>query len=157
MRCQLDGGEDGGGSVGTSDDSERGSLLRGEAYKNAYDEHAEDAHLGGGTHQHQLRLGDQGGEVGHRTYAKENQRRIPALLHSLVEYVQHRTVLVYAYVQAREHRDVAHYDSEADRHEQQRLPFLDYAQGDEDNAYGYHHHVLYRHVGEAGVLPELYQ
>ena len=75
MRCQLDGGEDGGGSVGTSDDSERGSLLRGEAYENADDEHAEDAHLGSSTEDGKLEVAEHRTEVRKGSHTHEDDGR----------------------------------------------------------------------------------
>ena len=98
---------------------------------------------------------DECGEIGHRSDTQEDERRVPALAHTLVEDVQHRTVFINADVKSREHRDVSYYHTETYRHEQERLPFLDYGNGDEGDADCYHHKILDSTVGEACVLPEL--
>ena len=113
------------------------------------------ADLGGCAYEHEPGLGNERREISHGPYAQENQGRIPALADSLVEYVQHRALLVDAHVKPGQDGDVAHNDAEAYGDQQQRLPFLDYAEHNEQHAYGYHRDVGECSVGEAGEVPEL--
>ena len=83
------------------------------------------------------------------------------LTYTLIEDVEHGAFLIEADLHSQtrlgihKQRDVADDDTESDRHQQQRFPFLDYAQGDEHQADTYHYQMLGSHVGKAGELPEL--
>ncbi len=117
----------------------------------------EDSYLCGGSDKHEPRLGNQGGEIRHRSDSEEYERRIPAVADTRVEDVHHGAFLIDSYLQAFCERDVADYHAESYRHEQKRLPVFFDGNGDECYSYAYHHDVLPCHIGEACVLQELLQ
>ena len=111
--------------------------------------------MGSGSDKHQPGLGNEGGEVGHCTYSEENQRRVPAFDDSLVEYVEHRTFFIYAYVHSRRQGNVAYDYSETYGDKQQWLPFFDYSEGYEQGTDCQHKDMLPGAVVEARKAPEL--
>ncbi len=82
MWSQLGGEEDGGRSVGTTDDTDGCSFLTIETKCVSSDEGDEDAQLSGSTEEEALRIGNQWTEVGHRTYTDEDEARIDTGLHT---------------------------------------------------------------------------
>ena len=157
VRSQFGTQEDGGRTVRAADDTDGAGFIGCEPEGKGEQIGSEDTHLGSRTDQDQPGLRDQRGKVRHRTDAQEDQRRVPAHLDALIQGVEDGAVLVDADVETREHRDVADDHAEADRDEEQRLPFLEDGHGDEGNADGDHGNVLPGHVGKARVLPELLQ
>ena len=143
-------------SGASSSDNTYGSGLVGiESQEKCQEISSEYSCLCGGTDKQQPGLGYEGREVSHCADAKEDERRVPSLLDSLVERVQHRTVLVDTYVQSREHGDVPYDHSETDGDEEQGLPpFLDGYRNEQD-ADQDHGDVLPCRVGEPGEIPEL--
>ena len=161
FRSQLGAQEDGGRAVRAADDADGTGLIGGEAEHEREQVGAEDTHLCSGADQDEARLRDQGREVRHGPDAEEYQWRVPAVLHAVVQDVQHGVLFVDADLEAdagrgiEEEGDVADDHAESDRHEQQRLPMLDNTQGDETQADADHQQVLPGAVGKSGKLPEL--
>jgi len=138
------------------DDGDCAGLIGLKSKQQCYHVGAEDTKLGGGTDEHQLGVGDQGSEVGHGTYAEEDQRRIPSGRHSVVEDVEHRAFLVDADFKSGRgvERDVADQDTKSDGNEQHGLEVLLDGKPDEEETYSEHHKVLPCRVIETGELPE---
>ena len=157
VRGQLGRQEDGGRTVGTTDDGDTGCLVGLEAKGQRQHVGTEDAKLGSAADEHQLGIGQQGREVGHGTDAQEDEWRIPALAHALVEDVEHGVVLIEAYLQSGigTEGDITQDDTQSDGHQQQGLEvFLD-GKIDEQGAYGYHDEVAHRGIGKACVGEKL--
>ena len=75
----------------------------------------------------------------------------------MVEDIEHRALLVDAYLQSRIERDVADENTESDGHQQQRFKFILDAQEDEHQADNNHPEMVHGEVGEAGVFQKLDQ
>ena len=152
---ELRGDEDGRGAVGAADDADGTCLIGGEAEGHGAHVGGEDAALGGRADEEQFGVGEQGREVGHGSNAKEYQGRIPAVLDSVVEDVEHGVGLVDAYLQSRIEGDVADEHAESDGHKQKRLKLELDAEEDEYQSYQDHDDVAPCDVGETRVLEEL--
>ena len=126
-----------------------------EAHLQGDDVSTEDTELSGCTDQHQLWIGNQGREVGHGTDTEEDQRRIPTLLHTLIEDVQHGALLVDTQLQTSVfERNITDQDTEADGDQQHRLELIANRQEDEQQADEQHHDVPRRRVRESCVGEE---
>ena len=82
--------EDGGGTVGTTDDGDGTCLVRHKAERERNHVCAEYTELSSRTDKHKLRIGYQCGKVGHGTDSKEYQWRIPSGAHTIVKDIEHR-------------------------------------------------------------------
>ena len=92
LRRELGGQVDGCGAVRTADDADGCCLGAGKAEQHRAEERDEDAELGRGTEQQTLGIREQRPEVGHGTYAHEDQRGIDAGLNADIKEVQQAAV-----------------------------------------------------------------
>ena len=101
------------------------------------------------------RVVHQGREVCHGTDTEEDQRRIPTLLHTLIEDVQYRALLVDTQLQTSVfERNITDQDTEADGDQQHRLELIANRQEDEQQADEQHDDVPWRRVRESCVGEE---
>ena len=110
-----------------------------------------------GTNEHQLRIGQQGREIGHGTDAQEDQRRIPALAHTLIENVEYGVVFIESDLQAGigTEGDVAEDDTQSDGYEQQWLEVLLNGEPDEEGSHCNHDEVPDSGIGKGRIGQEL--
>ena len=95
---------------------------------------SEDAELGGGSDEHQFRIGYEGREVGHGSDAEEDERGIPSGAYAIVENIEHGALLIYADFEAGSGVEgyVANKDTESDGHEEHRFEILLDSEPDEE-------------------------
>lgn len=140
------------GPSAPSDDTDGTGLARVEAHAQGDGVGTEDTELGGGSDEHQLRVGNQGREVGHGTDTQEDERRIPALYHTLIENVEYRPFFVDTQLQAGIfERYVTDEDTESDGDKQHGLKFFRDGQIDEEAPEKYHDEVAPHDIGETCI------
>ena len=95
--CQLDRGEDGGGTVGAADDAERRSFLHRECSRaNGNEYNGEDAKLCRRSENRETQVAQHGTEVGERANTHEDYRRQESALYQHVVDEVHDSKLVGA-------------------------------------------------------------
>ena len=93
MGRQLGGQENGCGAISAADDADGGGFQTGEEAGCAGSEEChENAKLGGSTQEHALGVTEQRTEIGHGTYAHENQAGIQTGFDTDVENIQQTAV-----------------------------------------------------------------
>ena len=94
MRGELGRKEDSRRPVCPTDDTNSPCFVGSKAPKKSKHISPKDTKLRCRPNEHELGIGDKSREVGHRSDAQENKRRIPALPHPLVEDIEHRALFV---------------------------------------------------------------
>ncbi len=159
IRSKLRRKEDGRGAVGTADNGDSACLVWCEAQQKCHHICTKNTELCGRSDEHQLRIGDEGRKIGHGADAEEDERRIPAGRHAVVENVEHRAFLVNAHFKTGGgvERDIADENAEANRHQEHGFEILLDSKPYEEKTYGKHHEVAELSVGETSQFPELTQ
>ena len=81
--------------------------------------------MGRASYQKEFRIGQKGREVGERTNAQEDKRRIPAVANAGIEEVEYRVIFVQSDFKTYGlEGNVAEDDAESDGNQQQRLKVL---------------------------------
>ena len=78
------------------------------------------------------------------------------MLHTAIEDIQHRSLLVNADFQSgfKRERNVAYQNAKTDGHEEHRLEVLGNGKVNEDAADNRHHHITDFHIAKARVFPK---
>ena len=168
LGSQLRGQVDSGRAVSTTDNTDRSSLSLIEAQSRSTDESQEDTHLSSCTKQEALGVSDQRTEIGHSTYAEEDQAGIDTQLNTQIEVVQQTSVVhkdipvnVAACEQLRvEHirtRKVGEQHTECDGKHQHRLILLHDCQIHQQERYGNHNIIAPVAYRETHLAHEVHQ
>ena len=78
------------------------------------------------------------------------------MLHTTIEYVEHRSLLVDADTQTciKWERNIAHKNAKTDGNEEHGLKVLGNSKIDEDATDNRHYHIAYFHIAKARIFPK---
>ena len=160
--CKFVRSEDGGRTVGTTDDTDRGRFTESKTTESHGAEHRrEHAELGAATEEERTRVGDKRSEVRHGTHAQEDNGREEFQVDTLADVVveagsrrEHAFDAPAAIVEPGT-RDIHRQRAERNRQKQQRLVLFDNRQVHQDETHDPHDHHGSGDVCESGVACEL--